>query len=92
MELTEVNWGKLRVDMTVKLVKVIMPPMEFKSLPEREVRLTAPTQDRSPLICWIPSREMGPVMVEPMDTAPLTVEHCDASAVASAWELMVAVG
>jgi hypothetical protein len=31
-------------------------------------------------------------MVEPIDIAPSTVEHCEARAVASAWELMVAVG
>ena len=92
MDLTEVNDGKLRVDRIVRLVKVMVPPMEFRSLPLRLVILTAPMQDRSPLICWMPSREIGPVMVEPMDMAPLTVEHCEARAVASAWELMVAVG
>jgi hypothetical protein len=40
----------------------------------------------------MPSREIAPVTVELMDIAPLTVEHCEARAVASAWELMVAVG
>jgi len=34
---------------------------------------------------------MAPVMVEPMDISPSTVEHCEARAVASAWELIVAV-
>jgi hypothetical protein len=30
-------------------------------------------------------------MVDPMDISPLTVEHDEARAVASAWEFMVAV-
>ncbi len=91
MDLTDVKEGKLRVDRIVRLVKVMVPPIEFRSLPRRPVMLTAPTQERSPLICWMPSSTIEPVMVDPMDIAPLTVEHCEARAVASAWELMVAV-
>ena len=91
MDLTDVKEGKLRVDRIVRLVKVMVPPMEFKSLPLRPVMLTAPMQERSPLICWIPSSEIAPVMVDPMDISPLTVEHDEARAVASAWEFMVAV-
>jgi len=91
MEPTDVNEGKLRVDRIVKPVKEKEPPMEFKSAPLRPVMLTAPSQDRPPLICWMLPRSMAPVMVEPMDISPSTVEHCEARAVASAWELIVAV-
>lgn len=91
MELTDVNEGKLRVDRIVNPVKLRVSPMEFKSEPLRPVMLTAPLQVRLPLICSMPSRTIGPVTVEPMDISPSTVEHCEARAVASAWELMVTV-
>lgn len=91
MDLTDVNEGKPRFDRIVNPVKVMVPPMEFKSLPLRLVMLTAPVQDRSPLICSMPSRTMAPVIVEPMDISPSTVEHCEARLVASAGELMVTV-
>jgi len=88
---TEVNSGNESVDIMVRLVKDIVPVMAFNVEPERLVRLTAPLQIRSPLICSMPSRKMAPATDDEIAIEPETVEQDDARAVASAWELIVAV-
>jgi hypothetical protein len=80
------------VERIVKLCKTISPPIEFRSLAEREVKLIAPITVKSPLICCMPSRLREPATVDAIARAPLTVEHDAASVLASFWELIVAVG
>lgn len=89
--MTEVKAGKAREDMMVKLVSLKVPPIAFKLGAEREVKLTAPLQTKSPPICLTPSREMELATVDAIKTDPAKVEHEEPRAEACAWEVMVAV-
>lgn len=81
---TEVNSGKERVDMIVKLRRMKSPPMELKVEALKLVMLTAPITVRSPPIFSMPSRKMSPVTVDPTEIEPATVVQSAARVVASA--------
>lgn len=52
--------GNSKLDMVVKLVNLMVPLMEPRSVADRAVSLTALLAIKSPLICWMPPREIPP--------------------------------
>ncbi len=91
MVLTVVKVVIWRVDRRVKLNRLKSPPMELMEELEMLTKLPAFWQVKLPLICCGPSMLIVPEAEEPITMLPEMVEQ-EAYWLASAWELMVAVG